>query len=314
MIEAAAAFVPVTDEVWRLQRGTDAECRHFQAMADQGHYRAKGGTRQGIYILTASGTFLASVNALDATKVLATVQRGLEAWKQTGADERTLPADWDLPRRRWETSYPRGGLVLRTLNAELGPDADRKRRNRDHVWFAASEARGWLGADPQEGDVHSVPRAIVERLACFHLVDNVRGQTLPFAPEEVDGSTITTTVLSRTDDVVAFRIEGATMASTDGTWRLGQSDWTPKEKFPRSVATKILGSARYDLGAKRFEAFELVAVGERGGRTNLNGRPKDDVGPAPIGFVFELAPDRPAERVAPAFIDIYDADWVVDPR
>ena len=38
-----------------------------------------------------------------------------------------------------------------------------------------------------------------------------------------------------------------------------------------------------------------------------------DAGPAPLGFFFERAPDRAAERLPPAFIDIY-ADWVVDPR
>ncbi len=313
VIETAKPFVAVTDEVWRLQRGTDAECRHFQKMADQGHYRAKGGTRQGIYVLTANGTFLASVNALDAAKVLETMEQGLAAWEETSADARTLPDDWDLPRRRWESSYPEDGLVLRTLNADLGPNADRKRLNRDHVWFTVGEARGWLGADPAVGDVHEVTKTIVERLAQFHLVDNVRGQTLPFAAEETAGSRITTTVRSRDGDVVAFGIEGTTTAETDGTWKLGKSDWTPKEAFPRRVTTKLLGSGRYDLSSRRFTAFELVAVGEREGRTNLNGRRDDDVGPAPIGFYFELAPDRPAERVAPAFVDIY-ADWVVDPR
>lgn len=314
VIALAPYFVPATDEVWRLQRGTDAECVHFQKMANQGHYRAKGGTRQGIYVTTASGKLLASVNALDAKKVIETLQAGLEAWEQAKPEERTLPEGWELPAQRWENSHPDDGLVLRSFNADLGPDADRKRLNKDHAWFTTDEARAWLGEDPKKGDTHDVPRALVDRLACFHLVDNVRGQTLPFAPEEVTASRLTTTVVSRDGDQVAFRIEGTTKAETDGTWKLGKSDWTPKEKFPRGLTTTVLGSGTYDLAARRFVALEFVAMGERTGRTNLNGRPKTDVGPAPLGFVFEIAPKRPSERVPPAFIDIYGASWVVDPR
>jgi len=52
----AKRFVPVTDEVWRLQRGTDPECRFFQSFADRGHYRGGGGTRQGIYVVTPGGS------------------------------------------------------------------------------------------------------------------------------------------------------------------------------------------------------------------------------------------------------------------
>lgn len=314
VIAASKDFVAATDEVWRLQRGKDAECLHFQKMANHGHYGGGGGTRQGTYILTADGTFLASTNALSADAVVKVMAQGLSAWADTTADARKLPADWKLPRKRWETSCPTTGLVLRSFNADLGLDADRKRLNRDHAWFTAAEARGWLGTDPKPGDKHTVSKAIVERLARFHLVDNVRGQTLPFAPADVATSKITTTVTNRDGDAVSFEIHGVTKGETDGTWTLGTNDWTPSEKYPRAVTSRIVGHGRFDLASGRFTAIEFVAIGERTGRTNLNGRPKGDVGPARIGWVFELAPDRPAERVAPAFVDIYDADWIVDPR
>ena len=35
MRELAQRFVPVADEVWKLQRGRDAEARFFQAFADR---------------------------------------------------------------------------------------------------------------------------------------------------------------------------------------------------------------------------------------------------------------------------------------
>ena len=43
---------------------------------------------------------------------------------------------------------------------------------------------------PTKGDIYSLPDFISDRLFCFHLVDNTRGQTLPFAPEEIKESHI----------------------------------------------------------------------------------------------------------------------------
>ena len=67
-------FVPAADEVWHLQNRKDAECRLFQAIAEQGHYAGRSRpstTRQGIYACTPSGRFLASDKGLaQAAKVL----------------------------------------------------------------------------------------------------------------------------------------------------------------------------------------------------------------------------------------------------
>lgn len=314
VIQASASFVVATDEVWRLQRGTDAECLHFQKMANQGHYRVEGGTRQGVYVMTASGKLLSSVNSRDPKAVLATIEKGLSAWSETTEADRNLPAGFKLPRRRWESSYPEDGLVLRSLNVDLGEGLDKARRNRDHVWFSKAEARGWLPPELKVGATHAVTELITNRLACFHLVDNIRGQTLPFAPEEVAESWILTTITGVHEGVARFGISGVTSARTDGAWRLGTSDWTPTDKYPRALEAQVLGLGEYDLASGRYTKLEFVALGERSGRTNLNGRAKDDVGPAGIGFFFEIAPDRASARVPPAFIDIYGADWVVDPR
>ena len=314
MIAATKDFVCAVDEVWRLQRGTDAESKHFQRMANQGHYGGGGGTRQGIYVLTADGTFLASSNHLSAEKALSTFAAGLEAWKRTSKAQRTLPEGWSLQRKRWEDSLPQDAMILRTYNADLGEGAQRERLNRDHVWITAGEARGWLPADPKVGDKHIVAPTILERLARFHLVDNVRGQTLPFAREDVAGSRIVTQITGVNDARVQFTVKGQTKGLTDGTWLMGDNDWKPKEKFPRGVTTEIVGYGTYDRATGQFTELRFVAWGERTGRTNLNGRPKDDVGPAKIGWVFELVPQKPTTRIAPAFVDVYNADWIDDPR
>ncbi|MCH8148173.1 MAG: hypothetical protein IH987_09320, partial [Planctomycetes bacterium] len=58
IIRLSSEFVPVADEVFRLQSHADPESRFFQSIADHGHYRAKGGTRQGIYVCTPNGKLL----------------------------------------------------------------------------------------------------------------------------------------------------------------------------------------------------------------------------------------------------------------
>jgi hypothetical protein len=323
---AAAGFVAATDETWRLQRGNDAECRHFQAMADQGHYgqpREKGaprdaGTRQGIYACAPSGALLASINALDADAVLAVLEQARVAWEALPDEQRWLAAGADLrPAHRWEWSCPTDGLVLARTVRELPPDGDPdaeplRPSNRDYAWFSADEARLLLPATLEPGARRDVPPLVVRRLARFHLVDNVRGQTLPFADEEVAAdSWLASEVVGREGDGVVLRLRGATRAVAEGPWLMGDNAWTPGGEYPRGVSCTLEGRAVWDPSGRTFTAFELVGVGEFWGSGWLNNRRADDRGP--IGFLFTLAPDTPAGRVPPAFVNIYDAPWIVRP-
>ncbi|MCH8969192.1 MAG: hypothetical protein IIA66_08760, partial [Planctomycetes bacterium] len=294
--------MPAADEVWRLQRGTDRECRFFQAMADKGHYGGGQGTRQGIYVCSSSGDFLASINSLNPDTVITTLETALRKWQQLPETVRRRgSAANPMPAHRWETSYPDHGLVLVSVNRDLVAEQSDVRRtgdrwNRDHVWFSAEEARSWLPADPIPGTVHQLPEPLVRRLARFHLVDNVRGQTLPFAVQEVYGSEIQTEVLERRGQLVRLRISGVTMAVAEGPWLMGDNDWKPPREFPRTVAVQLLGYATYDLAQTVFTEFEVIAVGHGRGYTQNNDRSR---GPqeGTIGFVFTLAEDTPAERV-----------------
>ena len=287
-------------------------------MADKGHYRGGQGTRQGIYVCSSSGDFLSSINSLNPDAVITTLETALRKWQQLPERVRRRgSAANPMPAHRWETSYPDHGLVLVSVNRDLVAEQGDVRRtgdrwNRDHAWFSAEEARGWLPTDLKTGAVHVVPAALAQRLARFHLIDNVRGQTLPFAVEEVRGSVIQTEVLERRGQLVRLRISGATKAVAEGPWLMGENDWKPPREFPRSMATQLLGYASYDLDRGAFTAFDMIAVGSRRGYTQNNDRSR---GPqeGTIGFVFSLAEDTPAERVAPAFIDIYNAAWVARP-
>ncbi len=317
LIERSKEFVPAADEVWRLQRGEDDECRLFQAMADGGHYRGKGGTRQGIYVCTPAGRLLSSINSLSADKVLATLDEGLAAWGELDLEQRAGRSGNARPSHRWEWSLPPGGVVLEVVSRDLPPalfpQGQRAERfNVDHLWMTQEEGRDWIPAEPEVGQRHVVPGPLVERLARFHLVDNVRGQTLPYAPEEIEQGQLTSQVVRLEGSCATVSLAGHVRCATDGVWRLGESDWTPKGEWPRAIELELRGRAEYDLVQRKFVAFSLVALGERSGRTGLNGRRDDPEGGA-IGFLVRLPGASRPRAIAPAFVDLYGVDWIEKP-
>jgi hypothetical protein len=309
LIQLTKRFVPAADEVWRLQQGSDPECVFFQRMAEHGHYGGRPGqSRQGIYVCSANGTFLASINSNNPDRVLATLERGLKAWEELPAEQKRLsPLAEIKPRHRWEDSFPKGGLVLAVITRDLPSDCDpgkpgAARWNQDRVWFSKGEARQWLPREPKPGDKHPLPQELVARLARLHLVDTVNGQTSPFSPGQVTGSQIATEVLGREGGRVNVKITGTTK---------GDAPERGRRASAHGVETRILGHATYDLAKEAFVKFQMVALGTRWGYTELNGRRRDPES-GPLGFVFELAP-ADAPPIAPAFIRNYDVPWVSQP-
>ena len=202
-------------------------------------------------------------------------------------------------------TFPKGGLVLEQFARDIaGPD---NRWNRDYVWFTQEEARSMV----PEGARGQMPQALASRLACLALVDHVRGQTLPFAPQEIEEATLRIVVTKRDGGVVHMRLEGATRAVAKGPWLLGKSDWTPRKNYPRTMRTTLFGHARFDEKAGRFVEFELVALGTRTGSTGNSGRGKNPK-PSAIGFSFSLA--RPGVRVPPTFLHFYPDAMVRRPK
>jgi hypothetical protein len=137
------------------------------------------------------------------------------------------------------------------------------------------------------GKRQDLPVPLLHRIACAHLIDNVRGQTSPFEESQVKKARLITEVTAVDGDVVSIRFEGATRT-------------TMEDRREHGLEMRLLGKATFDLAKGRFLTFELVAVGSRWGSTRLNGR-RGDTDPAPIGILFTLAEDTPCERVAPAF-------------
>ncbi len=244
-----------------------------------------------------------------------TLRHALAKWSKMPEDRRYARAKNFQPKFRWEDSYPINGLVLSRTARDLPKDGKFSSKpvapfNRDAVWFNQTEARQWLPKTLEVGSRHPIPATLANRMAAVALVDNVRGQSLPFHDTELKGTVLRSEITKVRDHLIELRITGASHASADGSWLFGTNYWRPRHEHKRSLRTQILGKATFDSKANSFVAFQLVALGERKGRTGLNGR-GSDVGPRGIGFSFRLANKH--WRVAPTFINVYGASWVKMP-
>jgi hypothetical protein len=302
--------------VGRLQSGRDEECRLFQKIAEQGHYAGRtrpSSTRQGTYATTADGTLLISWNTNDPRVVASKLRQAIARWEKLQA-ERGPAAD--QPRldaaqlARADRHYPDGGLVLRVNTRDLPRDPPQEERwasawNQDYAWFKKEEARRFVPQTLKADQSCQVPRALVERLARLHFVDNVRGQTTLFPQWSVQQAELTSRITAIEGDVVTLRLEGRTKTNEEGRWPVGgYRDVDQPSVQKRGVELSLLGHARYDRAREKFVSFELVAVGTRLGGTQYNVR-TGDLDPAPFGVLLTLAGDTKAERIPPEHFAAY---------
>ena len=131
----------------------------------------------------------------------------------------------------------------------------------------------------------------MQRVARFHLLDNVHALNYTFFPKEaIEKARLTSTVLQVKGNLVSLSFKGETRASLVSPKMIGYEP-------------KLLGRATFNLKEQKFVSFELVAVGLRWGLGNCNQRHNPT--PALMGIVFTLAGDSQAERLPPAFFSRY---------
>lgn len=296
-----------------MQRGEDPEARLFQKIAEQGHYAGRvepSDTRQGLYAATASGVLLGSLNHRQPARVARMLREALAKYEALpAAERRRSDAERSAPApRRWEDRYPPDGLALAQYSRDVGRAAAEGRDwrarawNKDFAWFDAAEAASLVPLDLEVGARRDWPAALIRRLARLHLLDNVRGQTSALPEDAVLRARATSEVVAVEGERVELRITGRTRTLAEGEWAVhGFADRGAPGEHVRGFDAELLGRATWDRAARRFVAFELLAVGTRVGATQFNGR-HDDPGPAPLGILFELAGATPADRVPPAFV------------
>lgn len=235
------------------------------------------------------------------------LRRALNKWNSLPESERYLATQLppETGRGRHEAQYPADGLVLRETVRDLPRDFpvnDWRARawNKDYAWFKKEEARSLLPLVLKAGETQSVPRALMLRLARFNMIDTVRGQSSNYPENAIQKAELSTTVERVSGSKVEVRFEGAAKAEQTGNWPIaGYQDMNRPTSQKRGYDLKLGGVATWDKAKEKFVRFELVAVGTRWGATQYNGR-HDDLGPAPIGYLYELASDAPHDKVPPS--------------
>ena len=131
-------YVAVACDDWYQRRRRDAEGDFFISVAEQSPRKGAGtSTRQGIYVLTASGKFLAYKNAGQSAEVMLEVLRdGLKKWKRLPESERAPGAIKVPAHGKVDANYhrepPPGGVIIkvhaRALNSESPASAEPAKR------------------------------------------------------------------------------------------------------------------------------------------------------------------------------------------
>jgi hypothetical protein len=301
---ATEEYVPVAGDDWYQRRREDAEGEFYKKVSDQGPRRnTDGSTRQGIYLFTASGKLLAYKNAQDADVMREVLQRGLAEWKKLPAAERRPGAvkveELTKTDARYTRKPPEGGLILATYTRILEDDDKGElckgtcrftggdAAARDHVWLTKADWESLIPRSLEKGRTDKMPERVAAKLVRYHLIDNTRGEPEFWRPQEVRKLDVSMTTEELTDQTMRLRIEGAALLSTD----------LDTKRAKRGYDVALRGTLVYDVEKKAVTRFDLVAVGEHWGegRYTPGARP----GRKPLGVAFELAGDRPADRVPP---------------
>lgn len=136
-----------------------------------------------------------------------------------------------------------------------------------------------------------MPTGLARRLARFHLVDFVRGETPMWRPEDVRRAELRTTAREiAPDGSVQLELSGSFHCAIEGTGAVRPfGPWLEGQR--RGYDAQLAGRATWDPAARRFSAFEALALGTRWGGSEHNPR-WDDPEEAPMAILFERADGR----------------------
>jgi hypothetical protein len=302
---AQKEYIPVVGDDWYQRRRDDPEGRFFRSVADQGPKKGQGGTtRQGVYCLTAAGRLLAYGNNSDPEKMRSVIRKGLAEWNHLPDYQRVPGAlhlkDWLNSDARFARQPPTDGLILNVYTRILDHDVKGDfcpgtcktvggdRTSRDHMWLTKSDWQSLIPTRPAKGDTFPLPEPVADRLTCFHLMDNTRGEPPFWRSEEIRTQKLNLVIEEVTAEALRMRLEGAVLLATE----------PDVSRANRGFDVHLLGYLQFDRLREAFDRIDVVAIGEHWGEgTYTKGaRP----GKTPLGIALELARcNAPANQVPP---------------
>lgn len=307
-------FVPVAENSSALQAQHDDKGAFFRHIAEQGHYAGRTyptSTRQGLYAFTSDGTFLASINTRKGDELAAMLTTAAKRWRDGTQDG--SPASVDLAdETSLPSGYPEDGLVLQVAARDLPREVDTRpddwRKvawNLDYAWFLKQEAQALVPEPREVGARTEAPRAVVYRLARYHLRDFVRGEPFAWPEEAVQEATLTSEVTGVEGTRIRLVLNGKITLQHEATWIRPEDG--EERRYDTGYDASLFGEATWDDERQAFVAFDLVATGNRQGTNQYNNR-DDDLGPEPMGIGFTLAGRTPADHTPPHLLRAWKRD------
>ena len=302
---ASEKFIPVTVDDWYQRRRQDAEGQFFIKVANQGPRKGQGGgTRQGIYCLTADGELLAFKNAGNSAEVTREqLNQALAKFKKL-PDNRRLPGavaieSFGKPDANYVRTPPANGLILRVhgriLDKKDGevckaacdfPGGDRA--SRDFLWLTANESKALI-PKPELGYSYSLPTAVTKRIARFCLIDNTRGEPEFWKGTDVRKADFSLKVTSVTPEKIEVSLMGKALLADEEDLAVAK----------RGYDCSLKGRLTYDTAKAKFTRFDAVALGDHWGATTYTQKGVRP-GRTLYGVAFGLPLiERPGDRVSP---------------
>jgi hypothetical protein len=232
------------------------------------------------------------------------INAALRRWKANESLSVEKLTGSNTPDGRYNLNFPQGGLILRETMRDLpradDPNFKTWRHNFDHAWLTADELKSFAPAKLEVGHKYEIPTALVRRFAAYHVVDQVKGEADAWKRSEVELAEIQAEVVSNQGGKIEIQLRGVIRCVKPPTGEVNPYSKT-KIRDDRGVDLKIRGRLTYDSGEKYFRRFDLLAIGDRWGAATYNFRSRD-MGPAPIGFAFEMLPEKPENKTRPKFL------------
>jgi hypothetical protein len=266
-----------------LERNDRAGLQLFKTCrqnAPPGIIPANGTTVQGVYCITAEGDFLSGYFAWAfRARAKGVIEQGWDRFEQLARQRNWEPQP--VPKNRLDNTMGKpvapGGMKLEVAVRDLPRDSaehpgrdvfQRSAHNLNWVDFTAAQAAAFVTESEER---QQVPLGAWQHLALHKLKDAVRGQCSDWKPPALRRSELFTQLAKQEGAELTLRITGDVSLRESG----------------RSFTCQLHGLAVYDRSTRQFSQFNLVAAGQRSGRTQFNFR-QDDGGPAPLGVAFSL--------------------------
>ena len=249
----------------------------YASNAPNGTWPENTRTHQGLYCMTAAGDYLSGGRGrqsnANARKLL---NDGWRSWTKSHKNEsgaRPVPSD-RIPVYGGNP-LEEVGLKLRVSyrdlpRGEVKRPGDAKFPNPYNLgWFDLTPAEA-MSLVPSSESKTEISTDLFRKLATKKLKDSVRGQMNSWKDADFKNGTLWVEKIRESAGTLTLRLTGSA--------ELRQGE--------RSFAPTLFGSATFDQEKRRFTDFKLLAVGQRTGKGNANGR-ETDLGPAPMAVCFE---------------------------